>query len=200
MNIKTESIKDILESFFNKTIDLITEQDLLKIKSLNIERIDFDGSLLEINYDDLKWFTNLIELRINNCMVNYKLLNNIKKLTNINKISFINCDFIDEPSDFFNNLNLKSLILDNCIGLSNISIKNIQLLIIRNMNFDFALYNIEKLEIFNSDIIGSNNLDICTLVINVDFYEKNKDFFQKQLYSIEIKNNRNEIVKVINND
>ena len=156
MNIKTTSIIDIIEMSLNKTFDNITIDDLDRIKYLMINRIDYDD-VLDVDSNDLKLFKNLEELSINNCMIDEEFINNIKSLEKLNKISFINCDFVDDASDYFNNLIINELVLDSNLGINNITFSNIHKLVLINCTFNCIINNIDILDITRSKDI---NIDL----------------------------------------
>ena len=114
MMIKTESIIKLLEIILNKKIDEINEEDLEKVTYLRIDKIDIDDILI-VDSSDLQYFNNLTELSIENCIIDYKFIEDLKKLKNIKKISFINCEFINNFQDYFDQLVLLELVLNNVI-------------------------------------------------------------------------------------
>ena len=52
MNIITNSIKDNLEVQLNKPIDEITTEDLLKIKNITIDKINYRKKIEDVDYDE----------------------------------------------------------------------------------------------------------------------------------------------------
>ena len=197
MNIKTTSIIDIIEMSLNKTFDNITIDDLDKIKYLMINRIDYDD-VLDVDSNDLKLFKNLEELSINNCMIDVEFINNIKSLEKLNKISFINCDFVDDASDYFNNLIINELVLDSNLGINNITFSNIHKLVLINCTFNCIINNIDILDItrskdINIDLEKSNYEE---LIISREHDIDNYLFIKSKVV---IKNEYDEEVKVIDN-
>ena len=83
MNIITNSIKDNLEVQLNKPIEEITKEDLLKIKNITIDKINYRKKIEDVDYDEILYFTNLEELNIFNCMINKKLMDNILQINNL---------------------------------------------------------------------------------------------------------------------
>ena len=73
MNIKTESIIELLESILNKKINNITVEDLEKIDYLKISRTSIDD-ILTVDSSDLQYFHNLKELSIDSCMIDNKFI------------------------------------------------------------------------------------------------------------------------------
>ena len=197
MNIKTTSIIDIIEMSLNKTFDNITIDDLDRIKYLMINRIDYDD-VLDVDSNDLKLFKNLEELSINNCMIDEEFINNIKSLEKLNKISFINCDFVDDVSDYFNNLIINELVLDSNLGINNITFSNIHKLVLINCTFNCIINNIDILDItrskdINIDLEKSNYEE---LIISREHDIDNYLFIKSKIV---IKNEFEEEIKVIDN-
>ena len=132
-------------------------------------------------------------------MVDNEFINNIKSLNKLNKISFINCDFVDDATEYFNNLVVDELILDNNIGINNVTFSNIHNLVLINSSFNCVVNNVDILDITRS---VDNNIDLKNsyykeLIIsnnhNLDDYLYNKS-------KIVIKNEYDQEVKVIDND
>lgn len=198
MNIKTESIIDILEVTLNKKIDYVTIDDLGKVTYLRICKTSVDD-ILTVDSNDLKLFNNLLELSVEGCMINEEFIENIKRLTKLNKISFINCDFVDDVSDYFENLTIDTLVLNGIMGLNKITFSNINKLIIVASSFNTTIKDIGVVDI-------SRSLDINIDLSNSEFKEiiisKHHDL-DKYLINkckISIKNDYDEVVKVIDND
>lgn len=197
MNIKTTSIIDVIEMSLNKTIDNITIDDLDKIKYLMINRVDYDD-VLDVDSNDLKLFKNLEELSINNCMIDEEFINNIKELVKLNKISFINCDFVDDATNYFNDLLINELVLDSNIGINNITFSNIHKLVLINCSFNCVINNVDILDItrskdINIDLEKSNYHD---LIISREHNIDNYLFIKSRII---IKDEFDEEIKVIDN-
>ena len=198
MDIKTESIIDIIELQLNKTINNITKDDLNKVSYLRISQSDLKG-IREVDFNDLDYFSNIKELSIEGCMISTLVLNKLTNLKQLSKLSFINCDFIDIPNDYFENLKIEELVLINDLGLSNIHFSNINVLTIKNITFNFTLDNVNVLDISS---YKNNTFDISKWHINELII--NESIFNEDLKSLKckitIKNDYDEIVKVIQND
>ena len=196
MNIKTESIIELLESILNKKINNITVEDLEKIDYLKISRTSIDD-ILTVDSSDLQYFHNLKELSIDSCMIDNKFIDNLIKLKNIKKISFNHCDFISDAKEYFEKILVEELVLNDVIGLDNISLSNINKLTFINCSFD-ALVNTNILDISRSiDInIDFNSSNIKELIINKEEYINNN----LPKCKIIIKDSYDEIIKVIEND
>ena len=198
MNIKTESIIDLVEINLNKKIDDVSIEELDKITYLRICRMKHN-EFLTVNFDDLKYFKNLREISIEGCTIDDTVLEEIKKLKFITIISFIKCDFVENSRDFFESISLEQLVLNNISGLDNVNFNNVNNIIIVNCSMNCACNNVNVLDISRAlnikiDIDGSY---INEIIIN----EKQlTDELLKLGCIIKIKNNYDEIVKVIEND
>jgi len=197
MIIKTESIIETLEIVLNKEISKININDLDNITYLRISKTSIDDILI-VDSSDLQHFHNLKELSIENCMIDFKFIENLKKIKNIAKISFIHCDFIDDTKDYFEKLSINELVLNDVIGLDNTFFSNIKHLTIINCSFNCITENIDTLDISRSpDInIDFKNSYIKVLVINEKQYINNS--YPK--CKIIIKNKYDEVIKEISND
>ena len=198
MELRTKSIIDIVESIINKNINDIQLEELDVIKNLRVCKVDYND-ILDIDLNELRLFKNLEELSIEGCMISYDDLVILKEISNLKKISFIDCDFIDNPQEYFDNLVIEELVLNNVIGLDDILFSNINLLTIINITLDCSVKNIKSIDISRNSTLktGLNNLDIDNLIIS----EKQLSGEDLKLpYSVTIKNEYDEIVKVINHD
>lgn len=198
MIINTESIIDIVESSLNKKITDIDSRDLDNIKYLRVCKTRL-GDILNVDFSELKYFINLEELSIEGCMIDYSVLDIIKELLNLQKISFIDCDFVDDPREYFENLYIEELVLNNVIGIEGNLFSNITKLTIVNIPINFNVQNINTFDISHANFSKTNliELGIENLIINV------KQLTEEYLnlpYIVIVKNNFDEIVKVIKHD
>ena len=153
MNIYTKSIKDNVEIQLNKSIQDVNENELLNIKVMTLDQLEYDGDVNLVDYDEIMYFINLEELNVFNCMINEKLLNNILKLEKLRILNIYDSDFVDYINDSFSKMNIENLTLNNCLGISINELSNLKYLDIKNINIDFNINNVETLNISNSEII-----------------------------------------------
>ena len=200
MNIITKSIRDDLEIQLNKSIEDISKSELLKIKNITINRIGFDGKIQEIAYNEILYFENLEELSIFSCMVDNLLMNNILKLKKLRILKVYDSDFVDFINDTFSNLNLEDLIINNCIGLRNVTLSNLKHLDLKNINIDFAIKNVETLNISNTkpNVNTLNLINVKKIIISEESYNKGLSFNNINSEIVVI-NDRMEVVKEIKN-
>lgn len=198
MKLKTNSIVDIVESTINKNINDIQLYELNIIKNLRVCKIDYND-ILDIDLNELRHFKNLEELSIEGCMINHDDLTILKELSNLKKISFIDCDFIDNSQEYFDNLCVEELVLNNVIGLDGILFSNINMLTIINIILNCSVENIKNIDISQNSLLNIDliKLDINNLIINK---KQLTEEYLKLPYNIIIKNEYDEIIQVINHD
>ena len=130
-----------------------------------------------------------------------KNINDIQldELSNLKKISFIDCDFIDNSQEYFDNLCVEELVLNNVIGLDGILFSNINMLTIINIILNCSVENIKNIDISKNSLLNIDliKLDINNLIINK---KQLTEEYLKLPYNIIIKNEYDEIIQVINHD
>ena len=198
MTFETNSIIDIVESSLNKKIEDVKEEDLDNIKYLRVSKIGFDD-ILNVNIRELNHFKKLEDLSIDCCIIDNSFLDILKSLSTIKKLNFINCDFVDDSTEYFENLSLNELVLNDTIGVSEISFSNINKLAMVNIPVNCSVQNVNTLDISRSSAINIDldKLDIKTLIINVKQFN---DEYLNLPYTVIIKNDFDEIFKVIKHD
>ncbi len=197
MNIKTDSIIDSIEIALNKKIDGVYINDLDKITYLRISKIDMD-QVLFIDISELQYFSNLEEISIEYCMVDINYINEIRNVKNLKKISFIGCDFVDDAKNFFEELSINELVLNNVTGIKNINFSNLKLLTIINCNFAGTV-NVDMLDISRSAEIklDLDNSSVQKIIVNEIQY-MNKYICND--CTIVVKDDHGEVAMVINNE
>lgn len=200
MKIITKSIRDNLEIQLNKPIEEITQEDLSKIKSITIDKIDYSNKIKNINYDEILCFNNLEELNVFNCMINKKIMDNILKINNLKKLNIYNCDFVDYIDDWFSKMKIEELTISNCLGINGISLNNLKYLKLRNINVDFLIENIEILDISNTkvNIEDLNFYNVKKIIISDNNYNENTHFASLETNIIIVDDKMN-IIKEIKN-
>ena len=178
MNIITNSIKDNLEVQLNKPIDEITKEDLLKIKNITIDKINYRKKIEDVDYDEILYFTNLEELNIFNCMINKKLMDNILQINTLKILNIYNCDFVDYIDEWFSNIKIEELTISNCLGVSNITLGNLKYLKLTNINLDFLIENVDTLDISktNTNIDDLKFYNVKKIIISNNNYNENTNF------------------------
>ena len=201
MNIYTKSIKDNVEIQLNKSIQDVNENELLNIKVMTLDQLEYDGDVNLVDYDEIMYFINLEELNVFNCMINEKLLNNILKLEKLRILNIYDSDFVDYINDSFSKMSLEKLTLSNCLGVSIIELNNLKYLDIKNINIDFNISNVETLNISNSkNKLKELNLNnVKNIIISRNNYDNETDLYIFKS-NIIIVDDKNEIIKEIKND
>lgn len=151
--MKTDSIRNILELKYGFK-DNYTQDELNKIESININRFDVDGSILNIDFNELLLLSNLKYLTINKCIIDYNIFEIIKNL-NLQTLILSNCEIVDNISDIVNGLKNKNIIIDNT---------NFNLAWFKDLYFNSIILN--NINIDNNFIINTKTLDIRKCEIN----------------------------------
>ncbi len=201
MDIYTKCIKDNVEIQLNKSIQDVSENDLLNIKLMTLDQIEYDGDVNLVDYDEIMYFKNLEELNVFNCMINEKLLNNILKLEKLKILNIYDSDFVDYINDSFSKMSLEKITFNNCLGVSINELINLKYLDIKNINIDFNINNVETLNISNSkNKLKELNLNnVKNIIISKNNYYNETDLFTFKS-NIIIVDDKNEIIKEIKND
>ena len=119
--MKTESILRILESLYSKR-DSFTKEELDRVTTLIINRIDYDGNFLSVDFKDLDSFDNIEVLTIDGCMLDCFVMEKIINHSNFKKVVFRNCDVVEDVYDYFRKLNTEELAFINSnIDLTKVS-------------------------------------------------------------------------------
>ena len=136
MKLMSESIRD----YISVKYEVVDDNDFNKVRDLVINRYDYSLNDVYFNSKELSYFTNL------------------------ESCTFTNFEINDEIVENLNKLNLKELILNNCILKSN-NVINVEKIVISFSNVDLKKFkNIKELIILEcgkvniGDIIG-NDLD-----------------------------------------
>ena len=201
MNIYTKSIKDNVEIQLNKSIQDVNENELLNIKVMTLDQLEYDGDVNLVDYDEIMYFINLEELNVFNCMINEKLLNNILKLEKLRILNIYDSDFVDYINDSFSKMNIENLTLNNCLGISINELSNLKYLDIKNINIDFNINNVETLNVSNSkNKLKELNLNnVKNIIISRNNYDNETDLYIFKS-NIIVVDDKNEIIKENKND
>ncbi len=170
-NIKTESIKLILSAMDDSNFD--------NIKELSIDRFSIDSEIQTVDLKELTYFNNLESLTLKNLSLSIEDFELFSGLSNLIKLDLINCELLDDNINFSTMNSLKRLCLDNInIDLAKMNI-NLELFIVKNMEYiknnvysdildiSKAYYKVEELD----------GINVNTLIINHSKYYENKEFF-----------------------
>ncbi len=177
--MKTESILRTLEGLFYRRSSF-TEQELKRIDTIVVNRMDYDGTILDVDFNDLKLFTNLFSLTINGCIIDNSVINVLKDLPNLKKLVLYDCELVENIYFQFNDLKLKYLTINNTnidISLINFDINR---LILENYEFKRFTFSVNILDVRFCDIRDTQELLSCAFgeaIISLDLYNANKDLF-----------------------
>ena len=170
--MKTESILRILESFYGYKEEY-TSEELDRIETLTITRVNPDNTLANVDFSDLLKFKNLRRLTIDGCIVDINVMAYVNTITGLKSLSLLNCDIVDNIYSFFGNSKIKILKVSNTnldlslitgyyerMTLSGVPLKNFK-------------PHVEVLNIYNCTIPDYKelmNYNFEELVISIDQY------------------------------
>lgn len=186
MNINTIEIKDTIERVLNKKIININIDDLKKIDTLYISRFNINDVLNIVDFNDLKYFTELKDLTIKKCTLNNNDIYIISKLENLVSLTLIDCEFNEDCGEAFKNIKMSNLSLNNIVNfnynwlndLDNLTLWNMKII---PLNIKINTLNL-KYSNYEEDIL--NNLSINKLIISESQYIRNIEFYNNLSYKV----------------
>lgn len=177
--MKTESILRTLEGLYYRRSSF-TEQELKRIDTIVVNRMDYDGTILNVDFNDLKSFVNLFSLTINGCIIDNSVISVLKELPNLKKLVLYDCDIIESIYSQFNELKLKELIINNTnIDISSVDL-NINRLTLEGLEFKIFNFSVNILDVRFCDIHNAQQLLSCKFneaIISFELYDANKELF-----------------------
>lgn len=154
--VKTDSIISMLDSLYNKT-EGFSQEELDGIKSVNIFRMSYTGSLLSVDFSDLDKFNNLKKIAIDGCTVDKRAMESVCKHEALDSFTLSDCDVIEDAYPYFEKIQVDKLYFIN----TNIDLNRVP--------GYYNLVYLENMEIEDIDTIG-DTLDVSRSIIkNIDF-------------------------------
>jgi len=176
----------------------VSNNDLLKIKKITLNRLGYGDEVKNVNYNEVSLFKNLEELNVFNCMINEDFVRSIMGLKKIKILKLYNCDFVDYVSRVLNVFDLEELVINNCIGIEDVKIEKLKYLELKNVKMSFPIINVGVLNVSNiNEKINLGVLkNIGKIIISEKDYNNYKDV-SKVCSNVTIVNDRMMIVKEI---
>lgn len=179
--MNTSSIKERLELMYGFK-DIYNLEELNQIESLTINRFDIDNEILMVDFNDLKFFNNLKELIINDCIITNKEIEIISNLKQLSNLLLLNCDIVEDIKENLLKLKLQNLVLDNVnINLDILSEIYLKKITFKNIDINKELFIVShEIDIKNCNIEDINYLKIDNynkVTISIFQYKKYKNFF-----------------------
>ena len=171
-SMNTESIIRILDSLFEKK-DSFSLEELDKIDSLVINRMDFGGGVLSVDFNDLLNFNNLSSLTIEECVIDSSVIDILLQLSNLKNLVLIKCDINEDIFDSFSNLNLDSLIISSTEFDFNLLKSDYKYLKFENVLLKSLNCYVEKLDVslcYIDNIDSLFEIDFDEIVISFEQY------------------------------
>lgn len=184
----TESILDALELLYSKRENFSSEE-LDKVEFLTIKKIDYDGEILSVDFNDLLNFKNLKNLAIDGCMLDLNLMLVLQKLPFLENLSLYNCEVIEDIYPLFENINIKNLLLDNTNfdltklshNYENLKVSSVEF---RPFNSFVKSLDVSSCKIDNLDLLLNCNFD--EIIISYELYSNNQLLFDELDKSVTI--------------
>lgn len=178
--MNTKTIKDLLEIKFGYK-EKYTLEELNMVEILTINRFNYNKNLIEVDFNDLKFFLNLKELTINECIIDNEIINILSNCINLRTLLLLNCEIIQNVNETFKNLSVKNLVINNTnIDINILNNLNLNSLVLSNIEINYKLnLNVEELDIqrclFN-DIENFNIDSINKIKISYSQYKKYQNY------------------------
>lgn len=169
VTLKNKSVEEYVLLRTNKTKDKLSIEDILNIKTLNLNSISINKKFNPIYFEDLQYFKNLENLYISNSNISDEDLKYIFSLSQLKTLSLYECTINNLKG--INNLNKLENLYISKIGYSNISdisslqnLKNIKLVGVEidSLNFLLPLKQLKSLDIRYSKINDASMLKNIT--------------------------------------
>ncbi len=110
--MNTESILRILDGLYSKRSSF-TDEELNAVDTVIFNKIDYDDSFMTIDFNDLDNFKNLKEIIVQNCMIDSLAMEKISNCHNLERITFSNCEVIEDIYSYFSNISTNELYFIN---------------------------------------------------------------------------------------
>ncbi len=177
--MNTESIIRLLDSIYSKK-DSFSNEELDSIDVLTINRLDYDGNFLTVDFNDLDYFKNLKEIVVENCILDDVSIRKISEHKGLKRLTICNCDVIEDIYATFNEISTSELfIINSNINLSLIS-GYYELVYFENMDFSSIdvlgkRLDVSHCEIKDIDSVLTQGFD--EIIVSHNQYEQFKDIF-----------------------
>ena len=160
---------------------LKTDPHLFKTKKLRIDRLGLNGDIYEVDFEDLKNFSNLQSLTVASYDFSF---DDFKKIcdTQISELILINCEMRDNIEELISKSNISKLTLNNVVNIDVSKIeKDFKYLELRDVDFKLPKGKISVLDIAFCEFSGDDflNIEADRIVINILQYQKYKDIILK---------------------
>ena len=177
--MNTESIIRLLDSIYSKK-DSFSSEELDSIDVLTINRLDYDGNFLTVDFNDLDYFKNLKEIIVENCILDDVSIRKISEHKGLKRLTICNCDVIEDIYATFNEIATSELfIINSNINLSLIS-GYYELVYFENMDFSSIdvlgkRLDVSRCEIKDIDSVLTQGFD--EIIVSHNQYDQFKDIF-----------------------
>ena len=174
----TESIIRLLDSIYSKK-DSFSSEELDSIDVLTINRLDYDGNFLTVDFNDLDNFKNLKEIIVENCILDDASVKKISEHGGLKRLTICNCEVIEDIYASFNEIATSELfIINSDINLALVS-GYYELVYLESMDFSSIdmlgkRLDVSRCEIEDIDIVLTQGFD--EIVVSDNQFNQFKDF------------------------
>lgn len=173
ISLKSKELEQFVLYKLNKNKDNLLLEDILQIKTINLNSITIDNKFEPIYFEDLQYFRNLENLYISNANITDEDFNYIFSLSSLKTLSLYDCT-INSLNRIKNLTKLENLYISR-VNYSDIteinSLSSLKTLIITGIEFDsldwlLPLKELETLDISYSKINDCQNIKKFTSLEN----------------------------------
>ncbi len=177
--MNSDSIVKILE---NASINsnYYTSDELNSITTIVLNKMSYDGTILETDFNDLLKFPNLCNLTLNGFIIDNRLVSILLKIPGLRVLTLNNCEIIEYIYMSFSKLRLYELNICNTnfnVGLLNIELDK---LILNNVEFGRFKAHVDKLDVSRCNVDNVRELlssSFDTIIVPHDLYFSNQSSF-----------------------
>ena len=198
--MKSTSIKQELAYQFGKK-ENYTPEELRQVKYLSIDHYDFRGRMLDVDFNDLNKFTELVSVTVRNCVLSTPIIATILRQT-LEVLNFYKCDFTIVDPLVFDRVHLKELNMSGCEHLDEmLNFISADRMILKNMELDEdfrpkAQYlHLWACKVESFDFV--RNPMIKKMTISYDQYKSNEKLLNSSGVEIEVLEDNGQFVAFI---
>jgi len=177
--MNSDSIVKILE---NASINsnYYTSDELNSITTIVLNKMSYDGAVLETDFNDLLKFPNLYNLTLNGFIIDNRLISILLKIPGLRVLTLNNCEIIEYIYMSFSKLRLYELNLYNTNFNVSLLSNELDKLILNNVEFGRFKAHVDKLDVCRCNISNIKELLSCsfeTIIVSHDLYFSNQKSF-----------------------
>ena len=177
--MKTDSILRILESLYGKKTNFSPEE-LNRIETLTINRINPDKSLANVDFSDLLNFKQLRKLILDGITIDVSVMAYISTIPNLHSLYLYNCDIVEDIYNFLGNSRIKDLKVSNTNFDLNLLTGYYEYLTLSGVKLKSFKPHVEVLNVSNCKVEDYEDLidyNFEEIVLSIEQYDAYQDGF-----------------------